>query len=195
MLFTVRIVPAGVSTWMGGSDSHQSTIAEAGAAPANENAAAITAAGRILVSFISVLRVESVTDATNGVDKSPLAPRLQLLANARHVHLERVRFGTGILRPDRFRQLGVGHEAATVAHERREDPELDARQAQSPAPSLGGALAQVKGHVADHQPRVAVASMPADDRLHAGHQLLERERLRDIIVGAHLQAGDPVAHR
>src|SRR5229473_4992691 len=191
MLLTKRFAPAGVTTWMGGSDSHQSTIAEAGAAPAKANAAATTAAGRILVSFISVLRVEPVTDASNGVDKSPLAPRLQLLANARHVHLERVRFGTGVLRPNRLRQLGIGHEAATVAHERREDPELDARQAESPAPSFGGALAQVEGHVANHQPRVAVASVPADDRLDAGHQLLERERLRDIIVGAHLQAGDP----
>src|SRR5713226_8397980 len=195
MLFTVRFAPAGVTTWIGGSESHQSTIADAGATPANESAAAITAAaGRILKSLISSLRVEPVTDATNGVDESPLTRRLQLLANARHVHLERVRFGAGILRPHGFAELGVGHETAAVAHERGQDPELDASQSERSATALRRALAQVEGHIADRQPRVPVASVPADDRLHTGHELLERERLRDIIVGAHLQAGDPVAH-
>src|SRR5712692_5002869 len=109
MLFTVRFVPAGVSTWMGGSDSHQSTIADAGATPANESAAAITpAAGRILTSLISSLRVEPVADATDGVDESPITRRLELLADPRHMHLERVRFGAGILRPDRLGELGIG---------------------------------------------------------------------------------------
>src|SRR5438477_7054955 len=36
--------------------------------------------------------------------------------------------------------------------------------------------------------------MPADDRLHPGHQLLERKRFGDIIVGAELEAGDAIAH-
>src|SRR5712692_8516474 len=84
MLFPVMFAPAGVTTWMGGSESHQSTIADAGATPANERAAAITAAaGRILKSLISSLRVEPVTDATNGVDEAPL-PRHSSFWRMRH---------------------------------------------------------------------------------------------------------------
>src|SRR5947209_10678974 len=179
---------------MGGSYMQNTTCADAAVPPAIDSTAAIIAAGKILVSFISVLRSEPVTDPTNGVYEPWLTPSLQLLSNARDVHLERVRFRSRVLRPDRFRQLGVCDEAAAVAHERRQDPELDAGQPQRPAAALSSAFAEVERDVADGQARAPVAAMAADDRLHPRHQHLEREGLGDIIVGAELEPGDPIAH-
>ena len=57
-------------------------LAEAVASPAIRSAAAIVAAGTILVSLISVLRIEPVTDPTNGVYEPWLTPSLQLLTDA-----------------------------------------------------------------------------------------------------------------
>src|SRR6266849_2274275 len=180
---------------MGGSYMQNTTCAEAVTSPANDKVAAIITAGKILLSLISVLRGEPVTDPTNGVYEPWLTPCLQLLSNARDMHLERVRLRAGVLCPDRFRQLCICDQATPVAHQRRQDPELDAGQSERPAVALCCALAQVERDVADRQPRAPVAAMPPDDRLHTRHQLLERERLRDIIVGAELEAGDAIAHR
>src|SRR5207245_11735370 len=141
---------------MGGSYMQNTTCAEAVTSPANDSIAAIMTAGKILLSFISVLRSEPVTDPTNGVYEPWLTPSLQLLSNARDMHLERVRFRTGVLRPDRFRELGVCDEAAAVAHERRQDSELDAGQPQRPAAALSSAFAEVERHVADGQARAPV---------------------------------------
>ena len=38
----------------------------------------------------------------------------------------------------------------------------------------------------------ALVARPAQERAHAGEQLLERERLRDVVVRARVEAGDPV---
>src|SRR5260370_26351256 len=190
VLLTVRYCPPGVTTWTGGSYMHQTTCADAVASLTNESATAIGAAGSVLLSLISVLQGEPVTDPTTGVYEPWLTPSLELLTNARHMHLERVGLRPGVLRPHSLAELGIGHEAAAVAHERRQYPELDARQPERPAAAYGGALAQVEGDVADHQPRAAAAAMPAGDRLHPGHQPRQREGLGAIIVGAPLPGRD-----
>src|SRR5258708_11070451 len=98
------------------------------------------------------------------------------------MNFERVRFRTRVLSPYGFRKLRVCDEAAAVAHERRQDAEFDPGQAE-PAPSpLSDALAQVKRDVTHHETGAAIASMAADDRLFASHQLLERKRPTVIII-------------
>src|SRR6266852_4247655 len=109
------------------------------------------------------------------------------------MNFQRVRLRTCVLRPYGFRELRVCDEAAAVAHERCQDAEFDPGQAE-PAPSaLSDTLAQVKRDVTNHKARAAVASMAADDRLHASHQLFKSEGLTDIIIRAKLQARDAVA--
>src|SRR5216683_3574891 len=109
------------------------------------------------------------------------------------MNFERVRLRTCVLRPYGFRKLRICDEAAAVAHERCQDAEFDPGQAE-PAPSpLSDPLAQVKRDVTNREARAAIASMTADDRLHASHQLFKSEGLTDIIIGAKLQARDAVA--
>src|SRR5260370_21335439 len=104
------------------------------------------------------------------------------------MNFERVRLRTCVLRRDVSRKLRICDEPAWFAHERCQDAEFDPGQAE-PAPSpLSDALTQVKRDVTDNEARAAVASMAADDRLYASHQLFESEGLSDIIVGAKLQA-------
>ena len=138
---------------------------------------------------------EPVTDSTDRLDQASLASALELLPDPRNVHLERVGFRAGGHRPHRFRQLLVRDELAAAPHQGGQDPELDAGQAQLPSASRRKSLAEVKGDVADHEARTALAAVPPDHRLHARHQLLEREGLGDVVVGSQLQAGDPIAHR
>src|SRR5207237_235607 len=45
------------------------------------------------------------------------------------------------------------------------------------------------------EPQAALAPVPADHGFDASHQLLERKRLGDVVIGAELEARDPVADR
>src|SRR5579859_8288466 len=146
-------------------------LAEAELGAAAIRPAASAPATTSVRSFMSPLRVEPVTDAAHRMDEARLSMCLELLTDARDVHLERVGAWPGVGRPHRLRELGVGHEAASVAHERRQDPELEAGERELVTAPLCDPLAQVKSHVADHQARIAVAAMPPDHRLHSSHQL------------------------
>src|SRR5579859_2017930 len=146
-------------------------------------------------NLMSPLRVEPVTDAAHGVDEARLSVCLQLLTDARNVNLERVGPGPCVRRPHRLGELGIGDEPAAVAHQSGQDPELETGEGELVPAPLGGPLAQVEGYVADHQARAAVAPVPPDHGLHPGHELLERERLGDVVVGSKFQAGDAVADR
>src|SRR5260370_1362297 len=74
-----------------------------------------------------------------------------------------------------------------------QEGEFDPGRAAPAPPPLSDAPAQSKGDVTEKGAGAAVASMAADDRLYASHQLFESEGLSDIIVGAKLQARDAVA--
>ena len=72
-----------------------------------------------------------------------------------------------------------------------QEPELERCQSEIDSPRLGGTLAKL------HRDRVVgvhgrqiffCPSLPAEERLHAGEQLLAAERLRQIVVRAGLQA-------
>ena len=60
------------------------------------------------------------------------------------------------------------------------------------AGSLGGVRARVDLEVADLDDRVGQRGAAAQQRLQARRDLLERERLDDVVVGAGLQAADAV---
>src|SRR5437899_13053865 len=100
---------------MGGSYMQNTTCAEAVTSPANDSMAAIMTAGKILLSFISVLRSEPVTDPTNGVYEPWLTPSLQLLSDARDMHIERARFRSRVVRPRSLRGPGDWREQAEVS--------------------------------------------------------------------------------
>jgi hypothetical protein len=101
--------------------------------------------------------------------------------------------GGGVLvAPHELDQPVAGEQLARVAHEHREQPELERRQPKLVVADAGDAL-----HVVDGQRRVGVdvdlvvvgarAPLTAQQRLDARHELVAPERLRDEVVGARAQ--------
>src|SRR5690242_14040406 len=199
VVLTVRFVPLVVCTWTGGSSRHHAMLATPALAPATSIAPAATTPPTTLLAFMVPLsplfRTESVPQPSNRVNEPRRAVQLQLLPDARNVDLERVRLRARRDRPDRLCELRVGDELAARPHQRGEDAELDAGQAELAAAARRPPVAEVDDDVARDQARPALAPMAADDRLDASHELLEREGLGDVVVGALLQARDPVADR
>src|SRR5579875_987571 len=121
------------------------------------------------------------------VGVAELAPEL------RHVHVD----GAGPARirhaPDEVEQAFPGEDDAGVLEEAGEQVELLARQLDRPAGDrhLAGVAAQ--HDLARRQHLVLDAPLgAAEDRLDPGGELARRERLRDVVVRAELEAGDPV---
>src|SRR6266550_889983 len=151
---------------------------------------------RSSLSFPPLLfRAEPITETANRMDQPRATLLLELLPNPRDMYLERVRLGARRDRPHRLRQLRVGDELSAAPHQRRQDAELNPGQRQLPPAAPCPSLAEVDDHVAGREFRAAFAAMPADHGLNPSHQLFEGEWLGQVVVRAHLQAGDPVADR
>src|SRR6266436_5987243 len=130
-------------TWIGGSDEQHSAWADAPTELAMTSNPASSPPHATLLAFISLLvapllfRAEPVAETADRVNQPRSPVDLELLPDARDVHLERVGLWPSRDRPHRFPELRVRHELAAAPHQRREDAELDAGQAQ-PAPTPGG---------------------------------------------------------
>ena len=82
---------------------------------------------------------------------------------------------------------------ARVSDEPREQPELGRRQGhRGPSPNAAWATGSSRS-AADSTAR-SVAGAP-QERRRPGHELGERERLREVVVAAGVEAGEPVGER
>ena len=123
-----------------------------------------------------------------------VAPGLELAAQEGDEHLQRVGGGGLAVAPDPVHDHVVAEHLLRVADEQLEQGELDLREAEfgvAPADRPGG---EVEGQVgvAEH---VAGRLRAAQQRVHPGHQLAQRERLDQVVVGARVQARHPVIDR
>ena len=130
-----------------------------------------------------------VAGADHGLDQRRVA---ELLAQRHHGHPygrgERV--GVGV--PDPFQQLLAGHHAAARLEQLLQHAELLAGQVERRAAAGDHPPGLVEHQVADGEHRRRGRGGPPAQRLHPGDQLVERERLGQVVVGAELQALDPV---
>ena len=162
--------------------------------PRSRRIAAATAPAAASVSRREklILRLaQHVAHAAHGVDQARLAARLQLAAEVRDVDLDRVRPGLELVAPDALEDEVAGHHLARVEHEQLEQRVLGAGEVEVAVAAWGHA--RVHGHVADLERLVAqLAAAAAQQGAHAGDQLVERERLDQVVVGAGVEAGDAV---
>ena len=95
---------------------------------------------------------------------------------------------------ERIQQLSAREHAAGLAHEGRQELELRGGEVDGATCHARAHLRQVHLDVAGAQDLGAGggAAGPAEDRAHAGHQLLRTERLDQVVVGAQLEADDAV---
>ena len=99
----------------------------------------------------------------------------------------------GIAPPDAVEQLGARQHAPWVFHQEFEQPELGRTDADLAQPSHHAVSRAVEFDIARSQHVGHPARRgPAQDRLDPRHQLRERERLDDVVIGTGRQPADAV---
>src|SRR5438105_2441579 len=137
-------------------------------------------------------RLEDVAHAEAGVDEAVLrVAAVDLVAEALDADVDGTVAVALAAAPDPLEQLVAGDDAAALQGERVEDAELGRREVGALAVHVGLDVRRVDAQLLDLD-RIAVASLgireaAAQRRLHAGDELLHRDRLDKIVVGAELE--------
>src|SRR5688572_208201 len=146
----------------------------------------------------SPLVLEAVPHSTDGLDSElRQAGRAELAAQARDMHVHGARLDEAVATPDEVEQLLPAEDPSRHADQRREQRELLRGEVDGLAlhPDLEAVAVDLE--VARLEPALALRGLelaaPADHRADAGHELAGRERLRHVVVGAHLEAQHLVA--
>jgi hypothetical protein len=114
----------------------------------------------------------------------------QLAAQPGDVHVQRLRRRPPFRVPDLAHDLLAGHHFSRVAQQYPEEVELLGGEVKFGVTVPSAACLVVDPHPADGAWRLDDAS--PQERPDAGEQLGEPERLRDVVVGARVQADDRV---
>src|SRR5512132_2684697 len=139
-------------------------------------------------------RLEPVADAPDGPDADPAAGVLELAAEVADVDVDDVGEAVIVVVPDVLEDGGAAHDLTGVPHQELQQGELPGRELQGPAGQGGGVGGRVEDQVGDGEGGGPLADAPADLGPQAGQQLLEGERLDQVVVGPGVQAADPVGH-
>ena len=137
--------------------------------------------------------LHQVAEAAQGDDaRTGLA---EMPAQARHVDLDGV--GRDLLvEAEHLRgQAFLGDDAADPGHQRFEDRDLALAQGQDPAGEGRDLAGAVVDQVGAGQDRVGLAASAPDEGAHPRLELGRVERLGEVVVGAEIEARDPVGHR
>ena len=117
---------------------------------------------------------------------------LQLSPQRADVNLDQV-VVVCVIAPHLGQQLVLGQGLSAVTHEKCEQSKLGRGQRELPTGAGGEPVFFIDEQPLDLQDLRDRAS-PAQHSPHARHQLLERKRLHQVIVGAQFESGDPVGH-
>src|SRR5918996_1151958 len=148
---------------------------------------------RRLRTGVRLSRPQDETHAPHRVQDTRLAVGLELASQVPDEDVGDVGLGVEVVAPHLFVEPLAGDHLAGTAHEDAEELQLPPRELQV-APGAQRAVARlVELEVADRDDAVALRRPPAQERVQPGDDLLERERLDHVIVGARLKPRDPVA--
>src|SRR6266540_3704505 len=139
---------------------------------------------------------ELVAFAVDGEDVARgCGVRLQLLAELQNVCIHGARRRGGVVAPDLIEHSVARHDLTAAAQEEAQDVELLVGQLNRGAFASGLALFEINLHLSEAvfghslpEPR----RMPPQAYADPGHQLAQRKRLYDVVVGPDLEAEDPV---
>ena len=90
-------------------------------------------------------------------------------------------------------QLKPGESLAGPAHERLEERELLRREPDLDVASPHAAGCRIEAEIVDHDLGWPLDAAPANQRPQPRKELCEREGLGQVVVGARVETGDPVA--
>src|SRR5437764_8471921 len=135
---------------------------------------------------------EDEPDAPHVVQQPALALGLRLAAQVAHVDVERVGSGPEVVAPDPVVDLGPAEDLVRVPEEQLEEGELGAGEGQLPLAAPGPVLADVEAEVLEGEAVGGAATGPPEQGPYTGQQLIQGERLEQVVVGAGVEAGDPI---
>ena len=164
--------------------------------PTDIVASAATAASAAAIRHCRLMRrlAGGVADAAHGLDQAGLTLGLGLAPQVADVHGEVLRVGAEVVVPDAVVDRRVVEHDTLVAHEQLEQVELGLREIE-----LTGAAPGPPGRRVDAQIGQLHDLVPGLRRLRAAQQrpqpcqqLVQLERLREVVVGARIEPGHPV---
>src|SRR5579859_2433497 len=136
---------------------------------------------------------ERVPDATDRVDELVISVDIDLVAQVADIDVDEVRFAEEIRAPDAVEDLVARMDFVRIHEQELEQREL----LRGELDRLAGADDLVRVSVEDEifrrqesRSRLVASQLDADPR----EQLLDRERFRQVVVGAGIEAGDPIRH-
>src|SRR2546422_7559693 len=137
-------------------------------------------------------RAEAVARAAQRRDQLGLEAVVDLAAQSRHEHLQHVHEGIVVVVPHVRRDRGAVEQASLVQHEQLEQGELLRGEGDRPAAAAylaGGDVHLEVRHAIERRRKRGAA---ARQRLEPRQELAEGEGLRQVVVGAGLEAAHPV---
>ena len=137
-------------------------------------------------------------DAALGVDHAGFALRLGLAAQVPHEDVDNIAVRREVVAPDHLQQLCPGQDDGGVGGQDLEQVELASGQLDLAAGPGDQPSCRVHDQVTDDHGLLTagtiVGARPAQQGVQACDELLQRERLHHVVVGARFQASDPVGH-
>ena len=131
-------------------------------------------------------QLDPVADARHGLDHPRLA---EALAQRRDGDAYGVGERIGVLIPRALEQVFGAHDSAAGGHEHIEHRELLARESDVAPVAVHLTTKAVEPDAGDLDDRRRPRCRATAERAHAQHQLAQRERLGQVVVGAALEAG------
>lgn len=133
---------------------------------------------------------ETVSDAADRLDQGVVGVVVDLAADALDIDIDEVGARVVVVVPDVFAELGPVEDPARRAHEAGEEGELPAGEG-----DVLGAAADLAGEEVDREigcreEAGVVAGAAPEDGVETGDELVGVEGLRQVVIGAEVQAFD-----
>jgi hypothetical protein len=140
----------------------------------------------------ATILAKPVAHAAHRLERLDPERPVDLLAEVAHVDIDHVRPVLVLEVPRALEKLVPGEHLASMAHERLEQGELLRRERDLRVGAPGAARCRVDAEVARLEDCRPLERAAAHKRAQAGEQLSERERLRQVIVGASVETRDSI---
>ncbi len=138
---------------------------------------------------------QAVADAAHGLDRLAAERPVDLLAQMADVDVDDVRAALVRHVPRAFEELPTREHAAWAAHQQLEQRELLRGEVELRLAVPGAMRGRVEPERADLDGDGPFRRRAAGERAQSCQELVERERLGEVVVGAGVEPGDPVVDR
>src|SRR6476661_488919 len=141
---------------------------------------------------LATIGLESVAHAALGLDRVPAERLVDLASNVADVDLDDVVVTVVVGVPDVLQDVGLAHHLAGVPHQVLQQPVLPRRELDRRVAAVNAASTRVEPEVSGGQDDRPLGRPSAYERTQPRHQHRERERLRQVVVGAEVERVDLV---